>query len=249
MVKTRKKILNKWKFGNTLSETLIALAIIGIVFTLSIGTFVADYNRNQTVVRLKKIYGVLNQCFTASIAKNGDILGWDFPERLSDEGSYLFFNNYLKNHLVIMRDCKNSTEGSCGYTFKNLQGEEKELSSNWTRFYLNDGMFIALQCNSSSDKYKVIYFYIDTNGKKRLNVLGRDIFVYEYWIENAAHPEYVGKLLPFGHEFDRDELISASNINNCNNTTDGGYCAALIMKDNWQIIKGYPWAQARYVVQ
>ncbi len=249
MIKYIKTILQKRELGNTLSETLIAMAVIGIVFTLSIGTFVADYNKNQTVVRLKKVYGVLTQAFTKSAVENGDSTTWDFPNKLSDEGSYLFFNNYLKKHLVVLRDCKNSTEKTCNFVFKNLKGEEQQLSPNWARFYLNDGMFLAIQCNNNSDKYKVVYFYIDTNGKKRLNVIGRDIFIYEYWIENYEHPEYEGRLLPFGHEYTREEIISESNQNNCSNKTNGSYCAALIMKDNWQIIKGYPWAHARYVVQ
>ena len=83
-----KTILNNRKYGNTLSETLIALAVIGIVFTLSVGTFVADYNKNQTVVRLKKVYGVLSQAFTNSSVKNGNVEDWDFPVKLSKEGSY-----------------------------------------------------------------------------------------------------------------------------------------------------------------
>lgn len=243
-----KTISNKYKLGNTLSETLIALAVIGIVFTLSIGTFVADYNKNQTVVRLKKIYSVLSQAFTNSSIKNGNVYDWEFPSKVSKEGSYLFFDNYLKNYVTVLRDCKSSTEGDCAYIFKDLTGQEKELSANWSRFYLNDGMFLAMQCNAT-DAYKVIYFYIDTNGKKRLNVIGRDIFIYEYWIKNINHPEYEGRLLPYGNEYSREELISDSNENNCSNSSNGNYCAALIMKDDWQIIKGYPWAHARYVVQ
>ena len=243
-----KTILNNRKYGNTLSETLIALAVIGIVFTLSVGTFVADYNKNQTVVRLKKVYGVLSQAFTNSSVKNGNVEDWDFPVKLSKEGSYLFFDNYLKNYLAVLRDCKSSTEGDCSYIFKDLTGKEQQLTANWARFYLNDGMFLAMQCNAT-DAYKVVYFYIDTNGKKRLNVVGRDIFIYEYWIKNNRHPEYEGRLLPFGNEYTREELLGGTNENNCNNYSNGNYCAALIMKDNWQIIKGYPWAHARYVVQ
>ena len=59
------------KRGNTLSEMLIAITIIGIVFVIATGTMVADYHKNQTVVRLKKAYSVfeikvvlLLDCFT-----------------------------------------------------------------------------------------------------------------------------------------------------------------------------------------
>ena len=248
MLKYLKTISQRHNKGNTLSETMIALVIVGVVFTISMGTIVADHNKNQVVVRLKKVYSTLSQTFERSMADNGPISVWEFPEELSERGTYSFFENYFKHYLILSRDCKNSTEGSCAYTFKELDGTEKALNSTWARFFLNDGMFIAMQ-TLSTDAYKVIYFYVDTNGKKRLNVVARDIFLFEYWIQNDEHPEYTGKLLPFGHQYTREELISSSNPNNCNSTTNGNYCSALIWKDNWQIINGYPWAQARYVVQ
>ncbi len=236
------------KLGNTLSETLIALTIVGVVFTIAMGTIVADINRNQTVERLKKVYASLADTFNKSSTLNGSPKYWYISDGLNSENSYEFFNSYLKNFLVLLRDCKTSTQDDCNYVFKELDGTEKSLNNSWVRFYLNDGTFMALQTNGN-DKYKVIYFYADINGKKRLNVVARDIFIFEYWIENSEHPEYEGRLLPFGHEYSRDQLISASNKNNCNVKTNGNYCAALIMNDNWQIINDYPWAHARYVVK
>ena len=243
-----KNKLQRIKKGNTLSETLIALVIVGVIFTISMGTIVADYNKNQTVVRLKKMYSTFSNAMTASISKNGAPDDWDIEEGLSERGSYLLFEQYIKPFLVLSRDCKSSTVDQCNYTFNELEGTEKALNSKWTRFFLNDGAFVAIQ-SSVDDNYKVIYFYVDTNGKKRLNVVARDIFMFEYWIRNNEHPEYEGKLLPYGHEYTREQLMSDSNPNNCNKTKNGNYCAALIINDNWQIITGYPWAQARYVVQ
>ncbi len=248
MIKTASKNLKNYKKGNTLAEMLITIAIIGIVFTVSVGVFVADYNRNQTVVRLEKMYSTLSQAFNKSMVTNGMLNSWDFPDNLSEIGSYTFFEDYLKPSLILARDCKNSTKGQCDFVFKELDGSEKSLNSTWVRFFLNDGAFVAMQTNAN-DKYKVIYFYADTNGKKRLNVVARDIFLFEYWIQNNDHPEYVGKLLPFGHQYTREEITSTDNYNNCNSSTNGNYCGALIMKDNWQIKTGYPWAQARYVVK
>lgn len=243
------KFTKYYKLGNTLSETLIALVIVGVVFTIAMGTMVADHNKNQTVVRMKKVYSVMAQAFDSAISREGTYSTWDVDEGIGERSSYSFFEHYLKPSLILSRDCKNSTNDQCAYTFKELDGTEKELNSTWSRFFLNDGMFVALQTIGRGDDYKVIYFYIDTNGKKRLNVVARDIFLFEYWIRNAAHPEYEGRFLPFGHEYSRDDLITESNPNNCNRTKNGNYCGALIIKDDWQIISGYPWAQARYVVQ
>ncbi len=248
MVNIIEKLSRQYKRANTLSETLIALVIVGVVFTIAMGTIIADHNKNQTVVRMKKAHSVMSQAFNAAIAREGSYEYWGFPDGLSDRGSNGFFEEYIKPSLILSRDCKNTTEDQCNYTFKELDGTEKALNSTWTRFFLNDGMFVAMQTNGT-DNYKVVYIYIDTNGKKRLNVVARDIFLFEYWVQNDAHPEYVGKFLPFGHEYSREELISSSNPNNCSKGQNGNYCSSLIIKDNWQIISGYPWAQARYVVQ
>ncbi len=243
-----KQIITGYKQGNTVSELLLTILIAGVVFVIGMGTFIADTNKTQTVSRLQKMYSTISQVFLYSSVKNGPPVNWDFPDKLSDKASTSFFEEYLRPSFSILRDCKNSTKEQCNYVFKDLTGTEKSLNSTWTRFFLSDGAFIALQ-TMSNDKYKVVYFYVDVNGKKRLNVVGRDIFLFEYWIQNEEHPEYVGKLLPYGHQYSRDDLISDNNENNCNSKKNGNYCGALIMNDSWQIINGYPWAHARYVVK
>lgn len=248
MFKFFRTINKTYKRGTTLSEMLICLVLVGVVFTLAVGTMVADHNRNQTVVRLKKQFSVLSQVFLTSFVSNGPYSSWEMDDNISERGSYVFFHKYLKPHLVVQRDCKNSIEGPCAYVFKELDGTEKSLNSTWSRFFLNDGTFVAVQA-ISNEFYKVAYFYVDTNGKKRLNVVGRDIFLYEFWIENKDNPDWVGKFLPFGHQYTREHVISSDDINNCNRKTSGNYCSSLIHKDNWQIKNGYPWAQARYVVK
>ena len=239
---------NSYNKGNTLAEMLITLVVIGVVFTISMGIFVADHNKNQTVVRLEKSFSTFSRAFIQSAAQNGSPETWVVSNQLSEKSSYQFFERYLKPFLILSKDCKNSTEGSCDFVFKELNGTEKSLNSTWARFYLNDGTFVGLQARGG-DKYRVVYLYVDTNGKKRLNVVARDIFMLEYWLQNDDYPEYVGKLYPYGHEYSKFQLTSTDNENNCNPTKNGNYCAALIIKDNWQIVEGYPWAQARYVVQ
>ena len=110
-----KTIYNKKKLANTLSETLIALTVLGIVFTLCTGVMLADYNKNQTVVRLKKMYSVLSQAFDRAVVTSGSPQLWDFPSGNSAHASYQFFETYLLPYLILSRDCKNSTQGSCDF--------------------------------------------------------------------------------------------------------------------------------------
>lgn len=248
MLKNLKKYFYSKNKGTSLSETLITIALLGIVFTICTGVIVADYNKNQTIVRLKKNYSIFSSAINVAVSKHGNVDTWDIENGISEIASNKFFEEYLRPNLVLARDCRNSTHEYCNYNFKELSGVEKDLNSTWTRFYLNDGTFVAIQTISNED-YKVAYFYIDTNGKKRLNVVARDIFVFELWLKNDKDRNLEGLFLPYGHEYTREELISNSNENNCNNKMNGNYCASLIIKDNWQFKQGYPWAQARYVVK
>lgn len=246
-MESENKIL-KFLKGFSLSETLIALAVIGVVFTISLGTVIAETNKHQTAVRLKKFYSILSSAFSVESSKSGKSSDWQIPSVFSEKSTYSVFEKYVKSNLMVMKDCKSSVEDDCSFDFKELDGSEKTLNSTWTRFFLNDGMFVAMQY-VPDPYYKVIYFYVDTNGKKRLNVVGRDIFLLEYWIQNDYNPEYEGRLFTFGHEYSRDELISGDNEFACNKVSTGNYCSSLIMKDGWEIKNGYPWAQARYVVK
>ena len=238
----------KTKLGMTLVETLITLTIIAVVSVIVLGTVVSDTKRNETTVRLKKSYSVLQQALEMAVAKNGDPGSWEVMSGSSGAGSLRFFDKYLKEQMILAKDCKIANTEECDFIFKELNANERSLDNTWTRFYLNDGTFIAMKLSSDNNN-KLLMFYVDTNGKKRLNVVARNIFLFEYWIENKDKPSYVGKLLPYGHQYSRDDLLLPLNDNSCHHTATGNYCAAVIMKDNWEMTLGYPWAHARYAIK
>ena len=227
------------KKGFTLAEALVAIVIIGLLATLLLGKLFVNTIKQQTVAQLQKTSNILGQAFKKTEVLNGFHQYWDFPSGVSQVSTNMFFDDYLKNDLVLMEDCKNKTTDECEYKFKELNGSVKTLESLWRRFYLNDGMFVAMQTNGSENN-KVIYFYVDVNGKKFSNTVGKDIFMFEYWVQNSLHPDYEGKLLPRGHEFSREDIISGQT-DSCSKGATGNYCGALIVKDNWKISDDYPW--------
>ena len=48
-----------------------------------------------------------------------------------------------------------------------------------------------------------------------------------------------GKLIPYGGDFSRNSIINSSSSYACNKQSTGDICAALKMKDSWQIKKDY----------
>jgi prepilin-type N-terminal cleavage/methylation domain-containing protein len=63
------------KKGFTLSEVLITLAVIGTVAALTIPAVVSNYQKHQTVTRLKKTYSALANTTNLAIADHGPVEG------------------------------------------------------------------------------------------------------------------------------------------------------------------------------
>ena len=90
-------VVNKKRKGNTLSELLISIVLVGVVFTIAIGTMVADHHKDQTTVRMKKAYSVLSQAFDSAIVREGAPVHWSIEDGLGEHASYSFFD-YLNKH-------------------------------------------------------------------------------------------------------------------------------------------------------
>lgn len=54
---------NHKRFGFTLAEVLITLAIIGIVVSLTLPSIINKYQKQESCIRLKRAYNLLNQSF------------------------------------------------------------------------------------------------------------------------------------------------------------------------------------------
>ena len=63
---------NKIQVGFTLAEVLITLGIIGVVSAMTIPNLIAKYQKEQTVVKLKKAISILNQAYKLSYDDVGE---------------------------------------------------------------------------------------------------------------------------------------------------------------------------------
>lgn len=245
--KTNKSI-HIYKKGNVPQSVIIIIAIFAVIAIIFTGSFAANYNKEQITDKLRQMSILFSETLNTSVKQNGDAKTWIIGKDSSERASYEFFQKYLKPYMDVSRDCKNVTKGQCNFEYREMNSSIQSLDITWTRFFLKEGEFIAVKTFSAKGK-KVLYIIVDINGKRNLNVFGRDIFMFEYWIQNDENESIEGKVLPYGHEYTRSELLSSKNENNCNIITNGKYCSAVIVKDKWRILSGYPWTQARYGVK
>jgi hypothetical protein len=209
---------------------------------------VQNYQKTQIVTQLKKNYSAISNTTNLAIADNGPITGWNLYHNTdsvpgsSEKPSENFANTYLVPYLKVSKNCGVTSNGDCIYKYYRLNndGGQLTLGTDWARFFLTDGTFIAITTfyaiGTDGKYYKDALVLIDANGLKGPNKFGKDLFEFKYIID-GPNPSYNGKLISSGGSATRDELLQG----NCSKTGKGDYCSTVIMKDGWQIKDDYPW--------
>ena len=80
----------------TLAEVLITLGIIGVVAALTIPTLISKYQEKQTIVKLKKVYSILQNAYTAAEAEYDKPRYWSTPD-YTEENNIIIWEILTKN--------------------------------------------------------------------------------------------------------------------------------------------------------
>ncbi len=221
--------------GFTLAEVLITLAIIGVVAALTIPAVVRNYQKQETVIRLKKAYTIMNQAVANSELENASKDQWDYSVNANT-----FYETYLKKYLKVSYDYGLSTPST---TYTALDGKTRctwaVCCSGTRKIGLTDGMFLFI-----GDTYTPLPGWrpmaIDINGKKGPNKAGRDMFTINIY---ATSKDKVTLGASSYYTNSRESMLG-TNSDGCNPAAingGGGRCSGLIMRDGWKISDDYPW--------
>lgn len=182
----RHRSYNNSKVAFTLAETLITLGIIGIVAGLTLPTLIQKYNEKVWITSYFRVYSILENAYKLAIEDNGSI------ETLGYEGYGDYVYNIFKPYLNISSEfLENKTSwfesNSCMPETSYLLNGEKysasgELSHIVPTISLASGECIIF--NGGFAHTAGYTFWIDTNGKKKPNTLGKDQFVFSLGKKN-----------------------------------------------------------------
>ncbi len=160
------------KAAFTLAETLITLAVIGIVAAMTIPTLINNYQEKVTIVKVKKIYSVISNAYEMSKIENGDYSEWGTKER---EDKSTIFADKIVPYLKINKICGYESKGCFPDITYNYLTNKKwyyiEQDSKAYKFIMTDGTLIALEEYPNFGKV-----FADVNGFKGPNILGKDVF-------------------------------------------------------------------------
>ena len=214
---------------------------------MTLPTLIGNYQKKVVVTQLKTVYSILSQAITNAQYDYGDMSGWDFVygvDGSTEEGQEIlnaslenFAHKYIFPYVKIITDCGADTSRYCNYPMIMGWGiYEDQWSSNDYRFIINNSMLIRLVYGNSNGMYgSGIWMFVDLNNRQGPNRPGRDIFTFYLDYKTSV-------FAPYGRGHSREELMNGSR--GCNlassNGTKGGWCAALIEYDGWEIKKDYP---------
>lgn len=183
---------NKKSF--TLAEVLITLVVIGIVAAITVPVIVNSNTEIMYVSALKKNFSILSNAF--KLANDYDYNYYsDWNNEDNNQNAIWQNYKYLKKYLFVLREC-NGEEG-CWTTdiSKAPTGEDAfaattiGIGGNVVSFTLNDGTNVCMDYWSKEDtitKFGVsenlsdtpLSLFVDVNGDKKPNMLGRDTFAF-----------------------------------------------------------------------
>ncbi len=205
--------MKKHNYGFTLAEVLITLVIIGIVAAMTIPVIFANHKKEETLSRLKKFYSTLNQASLLAQAEGNDWNYWanDSSSKLVDTTNQAS-DKFAKQYLLPY-----------------LNFQKYEIMDAFVYIYLNDGSYFKVAKGGCID------FQYDTNGGKNPNKFGRDIFYFLYCPAADNSNWETNKIIPYQHKNTTREQA----LENCKQ--EPYYCSSLLMLDNWQFKKDYPY--------
>ena len=231
----------KKKLAFTLAEVLITLGIIGIVAAMTIPALINKKQKAEIETQLKENYSIIQQ--SLKMAENDDIaIDSYLAENIESVKSWFYTN--LAPYMKYSHVCFNA-EGcwqSMGPT-KTLAGSVARYNQtnigvgyNIVTIKLNNGANVSFDSYGTNDiktllgrnctyEDKALGIFIDVNGDRKPNIIGKDIYV-AVWTDKG--------LLPAG--IDETEATVDSNCSATANSVNAGYYCLLKVKNNgWKI--------------
>ena len=215
------------KKGFTLAEILIVLAILGVVFTLTVPTIYNKINEKTYATLLESISSSFKSVINQTLIDERTVSLADTIYATSPE-------SFLKKYFKISLYCGHDYNKCLASSYKSLDGTNSISVQSMLpadSFFcgtIDSGIAICTteMSQDSSSAYGNSVVVVDINGVKRPNQNGKDLFSFNIYSD--------GKI---GNQYDlSDNDTSGVSCRNYASTAGyGGACYSKVVADNWKI--------------
>ena len=229
----------KVKFAFTLAEVLITLGIIGIVAAITIPGLISNKQKTEIETKLREDYSIIQQSMKMS-ENDGLTIDPYMPEPVQEIQKW--FDTFLAPYMKYSNACveKKGCWQSDGPT-KNLAGEIAYCSR--TGIGVGYGILTMRLINGTNlnfDSYskedakrylglittnKVLAIFIDVNGDRKPNIIGKDIFI-AILTEDGIVPAGISE---------SNEKVDENCSSNSTDINAGYYCLLKVKNNGWEI--------------
>lgn len=229
---------NKKFSGFSLSEVLVAMAIIGIIAAITVPNVVASYQRQTMLTLLQKTYLELGQNLTvlSTEAYNKtfyqSLLSLQGRSVANTVGKFFLGDNDEKGYYSIIKDCGSTAQPCFAASYANINGNANEA------FSCDDGYSVIIKsgtamCIVPANDGNPAKVHADVNGVEGPNIGGRDMFTFYIYDDYSIDEKDIGpeKIKDNTAEEARNTLFTSS----CLSSTTGEGCFGKILNDNWKM--------------
>lgn len=243
--------------GFTLAEVLITLGLIGVVAAMTIPTLIISSQKIQYMSGLQKAYSQFSQALQAMTQSEDCVVDLACTGAFALNKTSKDLGQELSKYLKLSKDCGMTPAGQgclSPSVNSNFDGSGTPIAldtdTNFEKFITADGMSFAIingATNCDTDLGGTLgymaktcgYLYVDINGPKEPNNLGRDVFMF--FITNGKG----AFLYPAGGADDKSVDAGLANFSkgwwdiggsdNCSSVTskDGAYCTGRVFEKGW----------------
>lgn len=236
-------LLGKCKKGFTLAEILIVLTVTGIISILTIPAVIQDIQNQQFKTSWKNVYADLSQTTKTLATQNGGSLKYAFDSTgKTDLKASENFKNAFASKMNVIKNCSGISFVGGNGDGAGYEGCSLDSDQNYYYLYggiedtggaqlpgliLNNGVSILFAIDKSNCSRAVGNYFacgwmaVDTNGFKKPNMWGKDVF-YVYLTEN--------NLIPDGVLGNNDFSVSCIEGSTLNTNTGFGCSAKYLMQ-------------------
>ena len=173
------------KKGFTLIEMLIALVIIGAVLVLTVPQFITSFNKKTYSAGIQKMYIAVDQAVKQMMAD--ERASAVSRTTLCNTGADTVENTagaFLKKYFAIETDCGTKMKPCFADSYRNAKLNditakiEETFDNHYYCVKVTSGGAICLKPLENKDYTQI---YVDINGSKSPNVMGRDLFYFKIY--------------------------------------------------------------------